>query len=157
MLNEHRIKNDCIITGLKVGENISALEAVVNISKDIGVSLETSAVDDAYFFRNKNNEKKTMVVKFASKVHKEKFMTSRSKLKDKEETKKVFISHFNSKETINLFNHAKSLKSIGCQYVFIKNGNVFCKKSEISRQQIIHNEDEVDEILLKATTNKHCK
>ncbi|KAI8128520.1 hypothetical protein CVS40_1843, partial [Lucilia cuprina] len=157
ILNEHRIKNDCIISGLKVEESTSAVEAVKNISKEVGVLFQDNDVEDAYFLKNKskNNDKKTVVVKFASKIHKEKLMSMKSKLKENDETKKVYVNNFNSKETMNLFFYAKALKSIGYQFIFIRNGRVFCKKTEMSKQQLIHDVDDVDAILLNATTNKH--
>lgn len=156
-LNDYRIRNDCIISGLKVANNLSALDAVENLSKNAGVSFQKSAVEDAYFLKNKNqnNDRKTVVVKFSSKAHKAEFMSSKAKLKEDEKTKNVFVNNFNSKETMNLFYHAKSLKTIGYQFVFIKNGRVYCKKSEASKQQLIYNEDDVDKILLNATTSKH--
>lgn len=157
ILNEHRLKNDCVISGLKVtDEKMSAFETIAKISENIGVKIDNNTVEDAYFLKNKNknNENKTVVVKFTSKMQKDKFMSSKAKLKENEDTKKIYINNFNSKETMHLYNYAKSLKSIGYQYVFIKNGRVFAKRSDTSNQQLIREEDEVDKILLNATSNK---
>lgn len=156
ILSDFRVKNDCIISGLKVKEDVNAIDAVIELSKDIGVELDSNAVEDAYFLRNKrksDEKEKTIVVKFVSKAIKEKLMSSKSKLKEKESN--VYINDFLSKETLNLWNHAKSLKSIGYQYVYARNGRVFCKKNGISKQQLIRCEDDVDKMLLDATTSKH--
>lgn len=157
ILNDDRVKNDCIINGLKVEGDIKAVDAVVNLSKSVGVDLESSAFDNAYFLPNKNktNDNKTVVVKFSSKANKNKLMAAKSKLKENESTKKVFVNDYLSKETLSLLNCAKSLKSIGYQYIYARDGKVFCKKSEISKQQIVRCEEDVEQMLLDATTNKH--
>ena len=74
-------------------------------------------MEDAYFIKTKRqqNEKQTVVVKFTSKMQKEKLMGAKPKL----------------------------------------NERVFCKKSDISKQILIRCEDDVDTLLLNATTNKH--
>ena len=63
------------------------MDAVENLSKNAGVLFPISAVEDAYFLKNKNqnnNKKETVVVKFSSKAHKTEFMSSKAKLKDDE-------------------------------------------------------------------------
>lgn len=157
ILHDERVKNDCIISGLKAESNDNALDAVLSLSKSVGVELEKSAVEVAYFIGNKRRENanKTLVVKFAAKTHKEKLMGSKAKLKANEDTKNIFVNDYLSKDTLSLLYHAKSLKSIGFQYVYARDGKVFCKKSEISRQILIKSEDDVDQMLLDATTNKH--
>lgn len=70
---------------------------------------------------------------------------------------KVFVHDFLSKETYNLWYHAKTLRSIGYQYVYVRNGNVFVKKNDSTKQQLIRCEDDVDQMLLVASTNKHWK
>lgn len=157
ILNDNRVKNDCIISGLEAVDGTNAVDAVVKLSKDVGIDLEPNAVEDAYFLKNKrqSNKGKTLVVKFSSKVHKDKLMSSKSKLKEKESTSDVFVRDYHSKETMNLFHHAKSLKTIGYQHVYARNGKVFCRKSDISKQQIIRCEEDVDNMLMEATTSKH--
>lgn len=158
ILNNYRVKNDCVIRGLKVNEGDKAIDAVMGLSKDVGVEIEPSAVEDAYFMRNYNNDdKKTVVVKFSSKINKDKLMSSKCKLKENEKTSDVYVYDFHSKETLNLWNHAKSLKAIGYQHVYVRNENVFCKKNDLAKQQLIRCEDDVDRMLFDATTNKHWK
>lgn len=163
ILNDNRVKNDCIISGLDGASGVDAKEAVFNLSKTVGIEFEPNAVEDAYFIRKKgrtekkDDDKKTVVVKFSSKANKEKLMSSKSKLKEKENTNKVFVYDFLSKETLNLLNHAKSLKAVGYQHVYSRNGKVYCKKSDLAKQQLILCEDDVDNMLLNVTTNKHWK
>lgn len=85
-LNDDRVRNNCIISGLKVSNEVKAVDAVVELSKSVGVELQPFAVEDAFFLRGKNraSETKTAVVKFSSKIHKEKLMTAKSKLKDEQ-------------------------------------------------------------------------
>lgn len=156
-LNNYRVKNDCIISGLKVENGVKAADAVINFSKTVGVELDSNCVEDAYFIKNnrQQNEKQSVVVKFTSKVQKEKLMGAKPKLKANEDTKMVYINDFHSKETLNLLYHAKSLKSSGYQHVYARNEKVFCKKSDISKPIPIHCEDDVDAMLLNATTNNH--
>lgn len=156
-LNNERVKNNCVISGLQVGDNVKPVDVIVELSKKVGVEMEVNAIEDAYIVGKKKHpsEKKTVVVKFSSKINKDKLMSAKPKLKDHEMTKMVYVNDFHSKETLNLLHHAKTLKSIGYQHVYAKNGRVFCKKSDISRQLVIRSEDDVDRLLLEATTNKH--
>ena len=78
-----------------------------------------------------------VVVKFNSKKSKEKMMSIKQKLSEKEDTKKVFINDFLGKETLSLLN----LK-------------IFVKRSELSKPKIIANEMEVDKILYEASVNQ---
>lgn len=156
VLNNNRVKNDCIISGLKVESGAKAVEAVMNLSKNVGVDLDVNSVEDAYFIKSKQqNDKQSVVVKFASKQQKDKLMGAKPKLKATESLKMVYINDFHSKETLNLLYHARSLKSIGYRYVYANNGRVFCKKSDISKQILIRCGEDVDNLLLNATTNKH--
>lgn len=84
-------------------------------------------------------------------------MAAKSKLKENESTSEVFVNDFHSKETMNLFYYAKSLKTIGYQHIYARNGRVYCRKSDIAKQQLIRDEEDVDNMLLEATTNKHWK
>lgn len=58
---------------------------------------------------------------------------------------------------MNLFYYAKSLKTIGYQHIYVRNGRVYCRKSDIAKQQLIRDEDDVDNMLLEATSSKHWK
>lgn len=157
ILNDVRVKNDCIISGLQVENNTNAVDAVLDLSKKIGVSFDTNCIEDAYFMKNKNQqtEKKTVVVKFASKLNKDKLMSVKPKLRENENTKTIYVNEFLSKETLSLLYHAKSLRAIGYQHVYARHGRVYCKKSDIARQILIRCEEDVDRMLLEATTNKH--
>ncbi|XP_075162787.1 uncharacterized protein LOC142235420 [Haematobia irritans] len=156
-LNDRIVKNDCIISGLKVNNDVNAKDVVVKLSKDVGVEMTESEVEDAYFLpnRNKTQEKKAVVVKFASKKNKDKLMNIKPKLKENENTKNIYINDFLSRETLSLLNYTKSLKAIGYKSVYAKDGKVFCRKTEISRSIVIRSEEHVDQILTEATTNKH--
>ena len=59
-----------------------------------------------------------MVVKFSSKMHKSKLISSKSKLKENENTKEVYVHDFHSKQTLSLLYQAKSLKSVSFQQMF---------------------------------------
>lgn len=158
-LNDFRVKNDCIISGLKVDTTDKAVDAVIKLSKEVGVDFESNSFEDVYFIGKKSqqSDKKTVVVKFASKVHKEKLMDAKKKLKEKDNTKMIYVNDFHSKETLNLFYHAKSLKTVGYQQVYAANGKVFCKKTNTSKNILIRSEDDVDRMLLDATTNNQWK
>lgn len=157
LLNDHKVKNDCIISGLKVKSDVKAIDAVMQLSEEVGVKFELDAVDDAFYLGNRNTtrEEKSIVVKFASKKQKDKLMSAKQKLRQNDETKKVYVNDFLSKETLNLLAYAKSLKTIGYRYIYARDGKVFCKKSELSRQQIVRCPDDVDKMLSDATTSKH--
>lgn len=161
LLNDQRVKNNCIISGVKAKDGTNAVDKLLEISKDVGLNLVDNEIESAYYLRKRNNsngnDKQTMVVKFESSKSKIKLMQIKKKLKEKEETKSVFINDFLSKETLNIFKHAKTLKTIGYQAVYTYNGSVYAKRSEISKPRIIKSEEEVDGILMEATTSKFQK
>lgn len=69
------------------------------------------------------------------------------------EWKNVYVNDFLSKDTLKIFKHAKSLKSVGYKIVYIRSGKIFAKKDENSRQLKINNMDDVDRLLLKSSGN----
>ncbi|XP_073843989.1 uncharacterized protein [Musca autumnalis] len=154
MLNDHRVKKDCIINGISVQENKNAVETVIEISETVGVEISESNIDEAYFLKknNSNNKKQSLIVKFNTKSTKDKLMEAKNKLKNNDNTKQVYINDLLSKESLELFNYAKSLKTVGYNYIFTKGSRIFVKKSAINKPKIIHTKEDVDEILLEATT-----
>lgn len=156
MLNDVRVKNDCIVNGLKVEDGISAVDAVVNLCQAVGVDLVPQNIEEAFFINKRNSEsqKKTVVVKCSSKANKDKLMSVKPKLKDNVETTAVYVNDFLSKETMDLLNYARALRNVGYRQVFARSGKVYCKKSEISRPYLIKDQSEVDWMLLNATSGK---
>lgn len=151
-LNDERVKNDCLVSGIEVSDNSSAVEAVINVMKSVDINLKTDEFEDAYFIgKNKNVKRKTVVAKFNSKASKQKVMSAKAKLNQKEETKSVFVNDYLGKETLNLLNHAKSLRSVGYRRVYAVNGKVCVKMSELSKPKLIKSADEVDQLLLEST------
>lgn len=137
------------------------MDSVIELSKSIGVSMGPENIAEAFFLRNRKNssknEKKSVIVKFSTKSCKDKLMSAKSKLKENENMSGVYVNDYLSRETLNLFNYAKALKEVGYQHVFARNGRVLYKRSDISRPQVIRSEEDVDKILLNATTNKPYK
>lgn len=156
ILNDERVKNQCIVIGVKNTTDVSAVDAVVNLAKNVGVEISKENIADAYFLNNRrsNVENKNIIVKFADNNSKIKFMAAKSELQKSEETKKTFVNDFLSKETLALFNYAKTLKSVGYKFVYPRNGKIFVKKNEIYRARVLKNEDDVDALLLEASTEK---
>lgn len=163
LLNDVRVKNDCVVNGLEVTEGATAVDSVIELSKSVGVNIDPQNIDEAYFIRSKkssnrnnnvNDGKKNIVVKFSSKAVKDKLMAAKPKLKENENTNNVYVNDFLSRETLNLLNYSRSLKEVGYQIVYARNGKVFYKKSAISRAQVINSEEDVDKLLLNAATKK---
>lgn len=155
ILNDERVKNDCIIRGVEVKQDSTAVDTVLELTKTVGLSLKEENIEDAYFFKktgSKNDNIRTMVVKFNNKRSKDALMASKSKLKGNEATKEVYVNDYLSKETLSLFNHAKGLKAIGYNFVYTNGTRVFVKRREISKPRIIKTEDDVDEIMAAAST-----
>lgn len=65
--------------------------------------------------------------------------------------KTVYINDFLSKQSLEVFHHAKSLKTIGYKFVYSRDGNIFAKKDEKSKQIKIKSMEDVDKILLAAS------
>lgn len=157
ILNDHRVRNDCIVRGVEVDQKLSAVDTILDISKKIGLNLKEENIDDAYFFKkrgDRKNEKQTMVVKFSNKNNKEKFMMSKPKLKENDETKTIYVNDYLSRETMSLFNYAKTLKTIGYAFVYTNGARVYAKKSEITKPKLIRTEEDVDEIMTGAATTR---
>lgn len=152
-LNDQRVQNDCVITGVKSNANQSAVDTVVKLSTDVGVAMQPAAIADAYFLNGKGGSQ-TVVVKFNSKSEKSKLMAIKPKLKEQEETKNIFVNDYLSRETMSLFKYAKALKSVGFRAVYTSGSRVFAKRGELSKPRLIKNEDDVDKLLREAATFK---
>lgn len=155
-LNDQRVKNDCVVVGVNVKEGATAVQSLIDVTKLIGMEIKEENIENAYFMkkRNTSNAKQNMVVKFNSKSEKDKLMDSKMKFKDNECTKSIYVNDFLSKESFELFNYAKSLKSVGYQSVYTHNGRIYAKKNAITRPRFIRNAEDVDSILIEASTNK---
>lgn len=156
ILNNERVKNNCVVSGVNFNNDVSAKDAVIEISKSVGVDIQKDSIDDAYFLKRKNvsNPKQSLVVKFNTKSAKDKLMSVKPKLKNNESTKSVYVNDFLSKESMDLLNYARTLKSVGYHAVYSYSGRIYAKKSEITKARLIKSEEDVDAILLEATTNK---
>lgn len=162
-LNDGRVKNDCIINGVvlnEVNKDEEAIDVVIGIANKIGANVVADQIDDAYFLhgnnnksnnREKSNNKKSIVVKFSKKVYKDKFMAEKPKLKEDSSLKSVYINDFLSRESMELLNHAKSVKAVGYKFVFVKSGKIFVKKDEKSRAIVVRSMEDVDKILLRSS------
>lgn len=149
LLNDNRVRNDCIIHGV-IKDGSSAVETVVGM-------IHPSEIDDAYFLKKKDkdeNRKLSVVVKFTNKKSKQTVMSTKPKLKEYSDTKDVFVNDFLSKETFNLLNSAKSLKEVGYRRVYPMAGKIYTKMSELSRPKLIKSVEEVDSLLLESTKNE---
>lgn len=159
-LNDNRVKNDCVVIGVNVKEGASAAETIIDVSKSIGVELKKENIEEAYFLKKHSNAasaKQNLVVKFNTKSAKENLMQSKIKFKDYENTKSVYVNDFLSKESLELFNYAKTLKSVGYHSVYSNGGKIYARKSQINKPRIIRSAEDVDNILYEASTNKAHK
>lgn len=163
-LSDHRVKNDCLITGVEVPSGSTAADAVLKLTKEVGVVIQPESIDEAYVVKKKRyqsdtnrtnqSEKQTVVVKFATKTSKDKMMSVKPILKGNESFKNIFVNDYLSKESINLLNYARTLKTVGYRSAYAVRGSIFVKRSELSKPKFIPNEEEVDRLLLEATTNR---
>lgn len=155
-LNDVRVQNDCIVNGIILeDENVKPTDIVLNIAKKTGASISEADINETYFLgRGKTStQKKSVVVKFNNRKTKEDFMQKKKNMKAVTDLKNVYVNDFLSKDTLELFKHAKSLKSVGYKIVYIRSGKIFAKKDENSRQLKINNMDDVDRLLLKYSGN----
>lgn len=150
-LNDARVKNDCVINGIKVDGDVNATGVVLEIAKKAGADICEDEVDDAYFLnKSKQPGTKSVVVKFSNNKAKQTFMHEKSKLKNIDGFKSVYVNDFLSRESMQMFNYAKSLKSVGYKFVFTKGGTVFAQFNENSKQIRLRTMDDVDKILCKS-------
>lgn len=155
-LNDQRVKNDCLITGVKPNEGATALKTVLKLATDVGVTLQQESIDDAYFMKGRKASKgdvSSVVVKLNSTKCKTNLMSIKKKLSEKDETKNIFIHDFLSRETLSLLNYAKSLKTVGYRAVYAAGGKIFVKRSEQSKPRIVWKGEDVDAMLLEAATH----
>lgn len=152
-LNDDRVRNDCLISGVDNAGDLNAVDALVSVMKNFGVEMKAEEINDAFFIKKKPNQKtQSMVVKLNSTKSKQKLLSAKPKLKENESTKAVYVNDFLSRETLGLLNHAQSLKTVGYRGAYARGGRVYVKKSDISRPKLIHSADDVDNLLLEATT-----
>lgn len=160
-LKDEKVKNDCIINGVVIGKEINAINAVLDIAHKIGADIKADNISEAYVLSNKSkkeeNGRRAVVVKFISKIHKDKFMAEKRKLKQNNELKHVFINDFLSSETMKLYNYAKSVKKVGYKFVFSRGSKIFVRKNEDSAIITIRSMDDVDKLLMKASNNESGK
>lgn len=151
-LNDARVQNDCIINGITSTE--PAVNVVLNIATQMKCSLSEEKIEDAYFVGvNKGaNQNKSIVVKFRDQKNKKMFMDKKAKLKESNEMKNIYINDYLSKESLEIFNYAKSLKATGFKFVFYKGNKLYAKKNENSRPLLIKNREDVDKLLLNCAT-----
>ncbi|XP_075157874.1 uncharacterized protein LOC142231140 [Haematobia irritans] len=147
-LSEARVENNCIINGIQTDNNAKPIDVVMDIIKKSGAEISEDKIDKAYFLKQRNNQS-SVVVKFVNNRSKVTFMKEKKKLSELDDTKKVYVNDFLSKETLNVFKYAKSLKSVGFKFIYTSGGRVFAKKNEESRQMRIRSLEDVDEILKK--------
>ena len=153
-LHDAKVQNDCVINGVTViDESVSPLVAVLDIAKKIGVDICEDWIDDVYFVNQRksmpNTEiKRSIVVKFINKKSKQLFMSKKSTLRKNDDLKNVYINDFLSKQTVQIFNHAKTMKAVGFKFVYSRNGMIIARKNENSKPIRINSMDDVDKILL---------
>lgn len=151
-LNNNRVRNDCLISGVEVESNENAMESLIKVMKAVDITLDPNEVDDVYFIgKNKEAKRKTIVAKFNTKATKQKVISAKLKLNGNEATKSIFVNDFLGKETLQLLNYAKTLKSVGYRRVYANGGKVYVKMTELSKPKLVKNEDQVDSLLLEAT------
>lgn len=153
-LNDSRVEKDVIINGIKKeNNNKDAVQLVIDMAKTTGANISEKEIDDAYFLNNRriNNSKSksSLVVKFNNKKSKQTFLSEKSKLKEVEKYKEVYVNDFLSKETMEILKYAKSLKSVGFKFVYARAGIVFAKIDEKSRPYRLRKMEDVDGLLCK--------
>ncbi|XP_061402777.1 uncharacterized protein LOC133338626 [Musca vetustissima] len=156
-LNEVRLQNDCVINGITVDDKTKPIDVVIAVANTIGAKIVEDDVEDAYFLKKKNQASpKTVVVKFVNNKTKLKFMQEKKKLREQLETKSVYINDFVSKDTMEVFHHAKSLKAVGYKFIYTHGGKVFAKKDEKSKQIRLKSMGDVDDLLKQVVSKgKH--
>lgn len=160
-LNDSRVKNDCVISGVELSDaSVAAVDVVLEIAEKIGSKISENQIDEAFFVgkarsdkakKDGKKEKKSIVVKFTNQTGKRNFMSEKLKLKEKDDLKGVYINDYMSRETMELFNYAKSTKAVGYSFVFHQGNRIFVKKNDKSRKILIKNMNDVDNLLLKST------
>lgn len=56
-LNDYKVRNDCLINGIVVGEEANAVQTIVKVMKDVGMELKENDIDIAYFLKENKNAK----------------------------------------------------------------------------------------------------
>lgn len=57
-LNDQRVKHDCLVSGVKVATGVSAVDAILKVTNEVGVKLQPETIEDAYFIKNAMIKKK---------------------------------------------------------------------------------------------------
>ncbi|XP_036342914.1 uncharacterized protein LOC118752232 [Rhagoletis pomonella] len=153
LLNDGRVQNDCVFRGISLCDGRkTAKEATMYICNKIGANIDPSNIIQTFFVGSKHAKSKTITVRFANKINKVQFMSAKSKLREITEMKNVFIHDCLSKETMKLFNHAKSLKAVGFKFVLAKGNHIVVKKNEQAPTITVKTMGDVDKLLLASST-----
>lgn len=70
---------------------------------------------------------------------------------------RVSVHDYLSRETMSLLNYAKSLRAVEYRSVYAADGRVFTKMSELSKPRQLKTIEEVDDLLMRATTHQKNK
>lgn len=154
-LNGERVKNDCVINGIKLSEEVNPVDMVMDVARMTGAGIRKEEIDEAYFTRrDKQANKASLVVKFTNKKSKTEFMRDKKKLHEIEGMKAVYVNDFLTKENLDLLRHAKSLRAVGFKFVYVQNGKVMAKKQEKAKAIWMKSMDDIDNMLSKMTVGR---
>ena len=86
-LNDARVIYDCIVSGLKVGGNATAVDSMLELANSVGVNMGPENINDAHFLHKKDtSDKKNSFVKFSNKQSKHNLMSVKPKLKENKDS-----------------------------------------------------------------------
>lgn len=151
--NEHKIE----LHGIPQHQNENVTEIVLKIAENFEEQIKMEDIDEAYRTKqNKDNRKNfPIVISFVRKSIREKFLAMRKKrslytdeIGFKGIRTQIFINEYLTKKRKELLWRTKKMKiEKKYKFLWIKNGNIFIRKSENSEIIRIDSEEDLDKII----------
>lgn len=147
ILNDERIRNELVIrrVQLESDEQQSIVDFVESIMVTLGLAIRRNVF--ACNLSKNGSGGASIFVKFYHHEDKMQVMRAKKNLKAHEEYKNLLMFDILGPETLELFNHAKLLKSQGYYAVFTLGSRVMAKMMENGRPMIIKDRNHVDRLL----------
>lgn len=157
-LEQYSKLNNLIVHNLPESPKENIIDVVKHIGDKIGVPIRPDDVDMAHRLKSNNLDNKhprTIVVRFISRLTKDKFLTSFKQNKNMSTgtlqftgpDQKIFISEHLSQFNSKLYKDSRDiLRQKGFKYVWTKNCRIFARKDDTARIKLIQCQEDIQKL-----------
>lgn len=162
--DQHGMANNLVINGVIESENENATKVTIQIAQALNVNLETTEIKSATRKATTNVNSglpRSIIVQFNNKITRDNILKNKktritnktiNNNTKKEDDRTIYISEQLTSRKQYLFKMARDLKrSNTIQFAWVKEGNIFIRRTEDSRIIKIHTADQI-----KQLQNEYC-